>query len=353
VKGTTVSAHPENEQLELLRWRTDNSRVSEKEIARIVENNFFVKPSEPVEYDPQLDPIGNKVATRGQTLSFRVASSGFPPETPPRFIYLEGDNPEGLFFDGKTGDLIWEPNDETELGEYELIFYLYVEGEKTERDSERITIRVRDPNTSPRLDLKNTYTVLAGTPFQLQLNAEDDESPAGDLTYALQGELPAGAEFNPSTGLLKWTTSENELPREVQLTAMVTDRGDPPMSDQQQVTLSLIEDFTRDTFLTGIIKIDEVPQASLYNRAENVTSILLEGKTFQAAGLTGKVLEISREYVVCEMDDQIWRLEVGQALFERQKTEGPPMPEPVIVPEVPLVAPRDTSTLFVTPRSID
>lgn len=343
VKGTTVSAHPANEQLELLRWREDSSRISEKEIARIVKNNFFVKPAEPVEYIPQLDPIGNKVATRGQTLSFRVTSSGFPPETPPRFIYLEGDDPEGLFFDGETGDVIWEPNDETELGEYELIFYLYVKGEKTERDSQQITIRVRDPNTSPRLDLKNTYTVLAGTPFQLQLNAEDDESPAGDLTYALQGELPAGAEFNSSTGLLKWTTSENELPREIQLTAVVTDRGDPPMSDQQQVTLSLIEDFTRDTYLTGIIKIDEVIQASLYNRAENVTSVLLEGKPFRAAGLTGKVLEISPEFVVCEMDEEVWRLELGQALFERKKTAGPVKREAVDAPqnpEAPLVAPR-------------
>ncbi|HUG20268.1 MAG TPA: putative Ig domain-containing protein, partial [Planctomycetaceae bacterium] len=321
-----------------------------------VANNFFVKPAEPVDYNPQLDPIGNKVATRGQTLSFRVTSSGFPPETPPRFIYLEGDEPEGLFFDGKTGDLIWEPNDETELGEYELIFYLYVEGEKSEQDYERITVRVRDPNTSPRLELKPTYTVLAGTPFELQLQAEDNESPASDLTFALQGELPAGAEFNPSTGLLKWTTSENELPREVQLTASVTDRGDPAMSDQQPVTLSLIEDFTRDTFLTGIIKIDEVTQARLYNRAENVTSVLLEGKPFRAAGLTGKVIEISREYVVCEMDEEVWRLELGQALFERKKTEGPAKAETSVAPETPeepLAAPRDHSAPLIAPRSAD
>ncbi|HUG18905.1 MAG TPA: hypothetical protein VMM56_07985, partial [Planctomycetaceae bacterium] len=82
VKGTAVSAHSSDDQLQLLRWREDSSRISEKEIARIVANNFFVKPAEPVDYNPQLDPIGNKVATRGQTLSFRVTSSGFPPETP-------------------------------------------------------------------------------------------------------------------------------------------------------------------------------------------------------------------------------------------------------------------------------
>ena len=240
----------------------------------------------------------------------------------------------------------------TELGEYELKFYLYVEGEDAQRFSESITIRVRDPNTSPRLDVKETYTVLAGSPFRLELTAEDDESSSRELTYALEGELPEGAEFNSSSGIFSWSPSENELPREIPVTVTVTDRGDPPMSDQKSVTLSLIEDFTRDTFLTGIIKVDQVSQASLYNRAENVTSLLLEGKPFRAAGLTGKVLEISTEYVVCEMDDEVWRLELGKPLYERQKSASQVSVKPVDAPvdtEEPLDAPRVSSE----PRTVD
>jgi hypothetical protein len=349
VKGTFAADHRADDPLELFRLRRDRSEITEQDISRIVANNFFVMPAEPVEYTPRLQRIGDQVATRGQTLSFQIQATGFPPETPSRFFEVDGDVPEGLYLDEESGDVIWEPEEEDELGEYDMTFYVYVRGEERQRFSERVTIRLRDPNTAPRLDLKPSYTVLAGTPFRLQFQAEDDESPPSDLTYSIEGELPEGATFNSSTGILNWITSENDLPRELQLTAIVTDRGDPPMSDEQSVTLSLIEDFTRDTYLTGIIKIDDMAQASLYNRAENVTSVLLEGKSFRAAGLSGRVLEIATEYVVCEMDDQIWRLDLGKPLFERSPAKGPARLEPVAVPvatndsEMPLVAPRPST----------
>jgi hypothetical protein len=60
------------------------------------------------------------------------------------------------------------------------------------------------------------------------------------LTFSL-ADAPAGASLDPATGVFTWTPTEAQGPGEYVLTLRVTDSGDPALSDQETITISVNE----------------------------------------------------------------------------------------------------------------
>ncbi|MEM3129373.1 MAG: Ig domain-containing protein, partial [Nitrososphaerales archaeon] len=60
------------------------------------------------------------------------------------------------------------------------------------------------------------------------------------LTFSLVG-APAGASINPSTGVFTWTPTEEQGPDAYTFDVVVTDNGDPNLSDSETITVTVDE----------------------------------------------------------------------------------------------------------------
>jgi len=323
-EGTTAVAHQPGEEVELFSLRKDRPLISEQEMQRIVAANFFVKPTPPVDYEPKWNSVGHQVAVRGRPFKLQLKAEGFSPSTPPRTYTLSGEKvPAGLTINETTGEIDWAPDTNVELGEYPLQLAVNVEGEQKPRFQEEVRLTVRDPNIPPEISEVEPQVLLPGAEFTLKLDAIDIETAPEELTFAVQGELPTGAKFDGQTGVLTWTPPLVALPEEIELTFTVTDKGEPAESSSRKIKFSVIEDFTRDTVLTGIVKPDDDLKAMFYNRAENISTTLREGDDFDLSGVKGMIMMIGRDFVLWQSGESLWQLKLGQNLSDRSQAQIP------------------------------
>jgi hypothetical protein len=231
--------------------------------------------------------------------------------------------PAGLTINETTGEIDWAPDTNVELGEYPLQLAVNVEGEQKPRFQEEVRLTVRDPNIPPEISEVEPQVLLPGAEFTLKLDAIDIETAPEELTFAVQGELPTGAKFDGQTGVLTWTPPLVALPEEIELTFTVTDKGEPAESSSRKIKFSVIEDFTRDTVLTGIVKPDDDLKAMFYNRAENISTTLREGDDFDLSGVKGMIMMIGRDFVLWQSGESLWQLKLGQNLSDRSQAQIP------------------------------
>jgi hypothetical protein len=81
-------------------------------------------------------------------------------------------------------------------------------------------------------------------------------------------------------------------------------------------------DAAEHVFLVSSIARGSTREAWLYDRTANKKSDLVEGGTFQAAGVEGTVVSIGTDFVVLKILDEEWRLELGQNLRQIKKSAG-------------------------------
>ncbi|MDB4786482.1 MAG: Ig domain-containing protein [Planctomycetaceae bacterium] len=322
-EGTTAVSHEPGEEVELFSLRTDRPLISEQEMKRIIAENFFVKPTPPVDYEPRWETVGNQVALRGRPFKLQLKADGFSPVTPPRMYSIEGKIPTGLTLDERTGEIQWEPETTAEMREYPLKLAVHVEGESEPRFKEDVLLTVRDPNLPPEISEVESQVVLPGAEYKLKLEAIDIETAPEELKFSVQGELPVGASFNGESGILTWTPPVVALPEEIEISFTVTDKGEPAESSNRKIKFNIIEDFTRDTVLTGIVKPDDDMKAMFYNRAENISTTLREGDDFELSGVKGMVMMIGRDFVLWQSGDALWQLKLGQTLSDRSQAQIP------------------------------
>lgn len=320
-EGTTAGSHAPGAEVELFQLRKDRPLISEQDMQRIVDGNFFVKPAPPSE--PEWRNVGDQIAVRGRPLRLQLQADGFDPSTPPRTYTVDGKIPPGLELNAESGEVVWEPNEDVELGEYPLQFAVRIEGEQEPRFSEEVKLTLRDPNFPPELSDLEPQKVLPGTEYQLQLEAIDIETPPEELEFSFEGELPVGAEFDAETGTFTWTPPVVTPPGDYEFTFAVKDNGDPAEESKKTYQFAVIEDFTRDTYLTGIVKPDDDLKAMFYNRAENKTTTVSEGDEFEVAGVSGIVMMIGRDFVLWQSGEALWQLKLGQNLFNRSQAQIP------------------------------
>jgi hypothetical protein len=81
-------------------------------------------------------------------------------------------------------------------------------------------------------------------------------------------------------------------------------------------------DAAEHVFLVSSIARGDTREAWLYDRTANKKSDLVEGGSFQAAGVDGTVVSIGTDFVVLKIRDEEWRLELGQNLRQIKKNAG-------------------------------
>ena len=115
----------------------------------------------------------------------------------------------------------------------------------TDTDSETIEITVSNVNRAPVLGSIGDRTVAEGSSLSFTLSATDADGDT--LTYSASG-LPAGASFEPATGVFSWTPGYDQSGTYSPVTFSVTDGTD---TDSGTITVT-VTDLNRAPVLAAV-----------------------------------------------------------------------------------------------------
>lgn len=95
-------------------------------------------------------------------------------------------------------------------------------------------------NHAPQIASLSLQTLNEGSELSLTIPASDPDLPNDRLTFTLS-DAPAGMWVDPSTGIIRWPTTEASGPSTNNVTITVGDSGSPPMSASAVLTVIVNE----------------------------------------------------------------------------------------------------------------
>lgn len=187
-----------------------------------------------VNHAPVLEPIGSLELLAGERLEYQCLASD--PDTGDILTWRLVNAPIRMGIDENSGQLVYEAID----GE-EAVYTVTVEvtdnGLPPLIDSETITVTVKRINQPPVLEPVGSHEVLVGRRLDVPCQANDPDT--GDtLTWVLLNPPPR-MTINPVTGLLVYQPITGDEGTHM-VTVQVWDNGDPPLYDEETVTITVL-----------------------------------------------------------------------------------------------------------------
>jgi hypothetical protein len=143
--------------------------------------------------------------------------------------------PAGASFNSSSRSLEWTPRYD-QAGEYSMVYR--VKDAAGETAQVTVSLTVKDVNRAPEIKEVGAKTVKEGQEVSFQVEANDpDEEDQGKVSLSADG-MPAGANFNGSTGAFNWVPREDQQ-GDYQLTITAKD----PQGASSQITVRItVED---------------------------------------------------------------------------------------------------------------
>ena len=317
------------ETVELVQVHPDYKGRKLADFESILKKHPFVKP---VPYAPKLEFVGAKSVSRGGALEIVAKATGYDLLAGEPTFELEGKQPNGMAFDGRTGKLTWRPDSEQELGEVKFKVVVKAEGLKKPL-TESLVLTLKQLNKAPSIETIGERHAVLGREYIFPIKATDDDADA-KLAFSLAAGAPDGAKIDAATGEFRWTPPNTSVPGPVKLTVQVADSGNPPMTSTQEFTVNVGDDLAQFTVLTGIIVRDGAKEFWLSDKSTNKRLVRHEGEELKYADVDAKVFRIEPKFILLKKDDVTWRLDLGENLKSLRKLEPPkaadaPKVEPV------------------------
>lgn len=149
--------------------------------------------------------------------------------------------------DGNQARFTWHTNEADGPGVYDLVFGATNNVNAMSRETVRVT--VNEVNEAP--EFTQVFDEWAGTEderIDLQFAATDGDVPANELVFEIFGDVPDGAEIDPTSGLLSWTPDEEDGGKSYQFGVRVTDSGG--LSDEHMIVITVSETEKAPVFVT-------------------------------------------------------------------------------------------------------
>jgi hypothetical protein len=189
---------------------------------------------------PTLAAIANQNVSEGSLLSLTAvgADEDLPAQT---LTYsLQGTVPQGAQINATTGVFTWSPAENQGPGSFPITIRVTDNGSPVRFAERTFTVVVAEVNQAPTLDAIPNQIAREEEPLIFTATASDSDLPANSLTFSLVG-APTGATINPTTGVFTWTPSEADGPGQFSFTVRVTDNGDPALSADRTVQVTVLE----------------------------------------------------------------------------------------------------------------
>jgi hypothetical protein len=192
-------------------------------------------------HPPKLAAISNQTLFVGTTLI--MTNSATDPDSPPSTLTysLGAGAPYNATLDPASGVLTWPPTVAQE-GTNTLIIVVSDNGLPPLSSSQSFSVVVLPPNTPPFLVPISDRTIHLGATLLIANAATDSDQPPQTLTFSFATNAPAGASLDPVSGLFSWSPGAAFLNTTNRIGIMVTDNGQPPLSDSKFFTATIIAD---------------------------------------------------------------------------------------------------------------
>ncbi len=294
-------------------------------LAMIAEINPFTIPVPPQTFKPYLNAPREQTVYLGNELVFDVRVDGMNPTfTPPKWE-LDGEVPKGLTLEPmrdnpKRATIIWNPADDTPLDRYRVSVKATHES-FAKPLSGSVSISVRQQNVPPRLESIDSQVVYSGQSLQFQAKASDEDR-GQRLTYSLNVDAPLDANIDPNTGKFTFTPPGVVTEQSLEIEVIVTDDGRPSQKDSLKVPIEIKPDVASFTFFVGYLDDSRVREAWLNDKWNNRPLVVQEGKLFEQANITAKLIKVEPSLLLFERNGETWELELGKSLREMKLIES-------------------------------
>lgn len=231
---------------------------------------------------PVLAPIGNISGQEGGLIEFTVSATDPNGDL---LTYSATNLPPGATFDTATGVFSWTPGYD-QAGNFENIVFTVIDNANPLGvDSELITITVGDVNRKP---IVTTPGAITSNEYQLVTFTVSATDPDGDAITSLSiSPLPAGASFDPATGVFSWLPLANQAGVH-NLGFFAVDDGSPAETGEGWVILTVGEVTSPggvNDVLIDIVQNTNLP-TTVYNpymaNLKNVETFIAEGRIVAA-----------------------------------------------------------------------
>ena len=151
---------------------------------------------------PTIDPIENQTVAEGQSFELTVTVGDDDLPVQQVTVELVGDVPEGAEINSETGDFKWRPGEAHGGGDYQ--FNIRATDEFGGVAEESFSVNVNEVDEPPVVGITGATRIAPGTQLRLKVDGHDPDTPANDIAYSLEGDVPEGAQIDPDSGLIIW-----------------------------------------------------------------------------------------------------------------------------------------------------
>jgi RHS repeat-associated protein len=186
---------------------------------------------------PVLSEIGNLSIPVAGTLV--VALTATDPDLPANALTYRADElPDGATLDTATGIVRWMPTEAQANLTFSFTITVLDNGTPQLSDTITFQVTVEGENEAPQLTPLEDVSVDEAVLFTLTAVATDPNDD--ELTYSLE-DFPAGAAIDPQTGVISWTPTEAQGPGDYVFTVVVSDDGNPALTDSTVFVVTVRE----------------------------------------------------------------------------------------------------------------
>lgn len=187
---------------------------------------------------PVLAAMADQLAT--EHALFALTPSAADGDLPPNKLAwsLGPGAPIGMSIDAEAGSVSWTPDESHGGASHAVTLIVADDGVPPLSDSKKFTITVAEVNSVPQLSVIGHQSVDELSELTFAATASDpNDSPPNVVTLSASG-LPAGAAFDPATGVFSWTPGEKQAGDHT-VTFTATDNGTPPLSASETITITV------------------------------------------------------------------------------------------------------------------
>jgi Calx-beta domain/FG-GAP-like repeat/Bacterial Ig domain/TLD len=192
---------------------------------------------------PVLAPIGNRSINEGATLNIAAVASDTDGPLNALTFSLDAGAPTGALIDAINGNISWTPTEADGPGTYSFTVRVTDNGTPSLSDFETILVTVNEVNLAPELEPISDQLARIGQLLSFTAHAQDEDIPANNLTFSLEGAVPVGATIDPATGQFRWTPTSVQVGTH-SFGVVVTDNGVLPLTDRETLIVRAGLDFS-------------------------------------------------------------------------------------------------------------
>ncbi len=192
-----------------------------------------------VNLPPRLEAVADQGVDEGSLLAFSFSAQDPDLPSNPLVFTLEPGAPDGATVTA-DGAFTWIPDESRGGTRVTLGVRVSDRGSPEYTDAATFRIDVRDVPNPPEIQPVSAQAIAEGTPFRIQIEAADPDTPPSPLVFSL-ATGPAGATLDRASGQLDWVPGEEVGPTNVLFVISAIEVNPPYAASTQTFTVTVSE----------------------------------------------------------------------------------------------------------------